>query len=156
MGDKKSEYEEALEELDEGEQPLAYIEGSREDEGTKGVLIATDKRLFWFDKLVFGMKTKKSYAYADYESVKVEDARHRVRVQAAQQGAPRRGQQGRARDRAHQVARRAEGGVPARRHPEARRVRAGRVAARSAPLKRRGGGAAVRPLPRPFACAARR
>jgi hypothetical protein len=72
MGDKKSEYEEALKELDDGEQALAYIEGSREDEGTVGVLIATDRRLFWFDKLVFGMKTKKSYEYEHYIGVKVE------------------------------------------------------------------------------------
>ena len=73
MGDKKSEYEEALEQLDDGEQPLAYIEGTNEATSGNGVLIATGKRLFWFDKQIFGMKTKKPYAYADFESVKVED-----------------------------------------------------------------------------------
>jgi hypothetical protein len=71
MGDKKSEYEEALEKLDADEQPLAYIEGTLEDAGS-GVLIATSKRLVWYDRMLFGMKTFKTYEYSHYADVKWE------------------------------------------------------------------------------------
>ena len=72
MGDKKSEYEEALEKLDADEQALAYIEGTNESTAGNGVLIATSKRLVWYDKMIFGMKTFKTYDYADYEGIKQE------------------------------------------------------------------------------------
>ena len=71
MGEKKSEYEEALEKLDDDEQPLAYIEGTLEDAGN-GVLIATSKRLVWYDRMLFGMKTFKTYEYRNFADVKWE------------------------------------------------------------------------------------